>query len=185
MSSVAHFSLTHYEHMVDVGAFSGPFEKRLELLRGEIVEMTPIGIQHANIVTLLTDWSYDVIPRDKITVRAQNPIRIPTSNSEPQPDIVWTKRLKFAQHPEPKDILLLIEVADSSLEADRSDKLSVYAEAGIADYWIVNLLDEQIEVYRDLSGGSYKSKTIHRGDDAISPLALPDVRLTPSRLFAT
>jgi len=185
MSTVAHFSLKHYEHMVEVGAFSGPFEKRLELLRGEIVEMTPIGIQHANIVTLLTDWSYDVTPHDKITIRAQNPIRISTSDSEPQPDIVWAKRAKYTQHPEPKDVLLLIEVADSSLEADRGDKLSVYAEASIADYWIVNLLEEQIEVHRDPSGRGYKSKSIHRGNDAISPLALPEACLTPSNLFAT
>jgi Uma2 family endonuclease len=183
MSTIAHFSLQQYEHMVDVGAFSGPFQKRLELLRGEIVEMTPIGIEHANVVTALTDWSYEVVPRDKMLIRAQNPIRISLSDSEPEPDIVWVKKQKYSQHPSPEDILLIIEVADSSLGVDRGNKLSVYAEAGIADYWIVNLLDRQIEVYRKPSGKSYQAKSIHCGDETIHPLAIPDASLQASRLL--
>jgi Uma2 family endonuclease len=78
---------------------------------------------------------------------------------------------------------LLIEVADSSLEFDRGEKLAAYAEAGVADYWIVNLFDEQIEVYREPSGLTYQKQTIHRGDDAVHPLALPDAALPPSRWF--
>jgi Uma2 family endonuclease len=183
MSSVAQFSLEHYEHMVEVGAFSGPFQKRLELLRGEIVEMTPIGIQHANVIVLLTEWSFDVVPRDDISIRAQNPIRIPLNDSEPEPDVVWAKRQKYAQHPGPEDIFLLVEVADTSLDTDRNEKLPIYAEAGIAEYWIVNLLDEQIEVYRQPSGKTYLSKTVHQGNNAVHPLALPKVGLIPAQLF--
>jgi Uma2 family endonuclease len=184
MSTVAHFSLAEFEHMVEVGAFSGPSEKRLELIRGELRQMSPIGFLHSHVVTLLTDWSYDVVPRGEIMIRVQNPIRIPTSDSEPQPDLVWAARRTTPEHhPQPDDVLLLIEVADASLADDRKEKLSLYAEAGIAEYWIVNLIDEQIEVYRKPSGRRYEEHSIWRGDVEVQPLALPAAALRPSRLF--
>ena len=132
MSTVAHFSLDHYEHMVEVGAFAGEYQKRLELLRGEIRQMSPIGYIHAHVVTLLTDWSYDVVPRERIVIRVQNPIRVPVNESEPQPDLVWAEKgAAIDHHPQPVDVLLLIEVADASLQDDRTEKLEIYAEAGI------------------------------------------------------
>jgi Uma2 family endonuclease len=183
MSTIAQFSLDHYEHIVDVGAFAGEFEKRVELIRGEIIQMTPINIAHANCVTLVTEWCFEAAPLDRVMIRTQNPVRIPANNSEPEPDVVWVTRKDYNRHPEPHDVLLLIEVADSSLEFDRREKLAVYAEAGIPEYWIVNLIDEQIEVYRNPSGGTLQEKSIHRGDDAIHPSALPAASLPPSRLF--
>jgi Uma2 family endonuclease len=173
MSTVAHFSLAEFEHMVEVGAFSGPSEKRLELIPGELRQMSPIGFLHSQVVTLLTDWSYDVVPRGEIVIRVQNPIRIPKSDSEPQPDLVWAARRTTPEHhPHPDHVLLLIEVADASLTDDRNEKLSLYAEAGIAEYWIVNLIDEQVEVYRNPSGRTYDERSIFQSDDEIHPLAL-------------
>jgi Uma2 family endonuclease len=183
MSTVALFSLDHYEHMVEVGAFSGQFEKRVELIRGEIVQMTPMNIAHANCVTKITEWSFQVAPLDRIMIRVQNPIRIPANNSEPEPDVVWVNRKEYSQHPEPGDILLLIEIADSSLEFDRNEKLEVYAEAGIPEYWIVNLIDQQIEVYRRPSGRTYQEQQTYRSDAKIHPLALPAAVFQPSLLF--
>jgi Uma2 family endonuclease len=183
MSTAAQFSIDHYEHMVEVGAFTGRFEKRVELIRGEIVQMTPINIAHANCVTVVTEWSIQVAPLDQFMIRCQNPIRIPSSNSEPEPDIVWVKRRKYLRHPEPSDIVLVIEVADRSLQFDRTEKLEVYARAGIAEYWVVNLVDEQVEVHRSPVGHGYKEKLIHRGDAAVSPMALPSASLHLSRLF--
>jgi Uma2 family endonuclease len=183
MSTVAHFSLEHYEYMVEVGAFSGQFEKRVELIRGEIVQMTPINIAHANCVTKITEWSFQAAPLDRIMIRVQNPIRIPANNSEPEPYVVWVNRKEYMQHPEPGDILLLIEIADSSLDFDRNEKLEVYAEAAIAEYWIVNLIDEQIEVYRRPSGRTYQERQTYRGNGEIHPLAHPDAILRPSLLF--
>jgi len=149
MSTLARFSLEEYEHMVEVGAFAGPFRKRVELIRGEIVEMTPIGTEHAYCVALLDEWSHKVVPSDKAMIRCQNPIRLPLVDSEPEPDIVWVTRKDYSKkHPGPKDTLLVIEVAESSLEDDRTTKLVDYANSGIPEYWIVNLLDLQIEVYR-------------------------------------
>jgi Uma2 family endonuclease len=184
MSTTANFSLEHYEHMVDVGVFAGEFSKRVELLRGEICQMNPIGFNHSQIVTLLTDWSYDVVPRDRMVIRVQNPIRIPLNASEPEPDLVWVrKQASPDNHPDPEGVLLLVEVADASLATDRAEKLSIYAEAGVADYWIVNRIDEQIEVYRRPRGSRYEEASIHRGDAEIRPLALPAAALQPSRIF--
>jgi Uma2 family endonuclease len=183
MSTVAQFTLDHYEHMVNVGAFTGEFEKRVELIRGEIIQMTPINIAHANCVTLVTEWSFEVAPLDRMMIRTQNPIRIPTKNSEPQPDVVWVNRKEYSQHPEPADILLLIEIADSSLEFDRREKLELYAESGVPEYWIVNLIDDQIEVFRNPAGRDYHDKAIYRGDARISPLAHSEATIQPSQIF--
>ena len=183
MSTIAHFSLDHYEHMVEVGAFSGQFEKRVELIRGEIVQMTPINIAHANCVTRITEWSFQAAPLDRVMIRVQNPVRIPANNSEPEPDVVWVNRKPYSQHPEPDDTLLLIEVADSSLDFDRNEKLEAYAESGIVEYWIVNLIDEQIEVYRKPSGRTYDEQTVYRRDAEIRPLVHPAATLRSSGLF--
>jgi Uma2 family endonuclease len=184
MSTVANFTLDHYEHMVEVGAFSGEFEKRVELLRGEIVSMSPIGPPHHQCVILLTDWSYEVVPRERIVISVQGPVRIPAGNSEPQPDLVWAVRRDYSKlHAEPHEIMLLVEVADTSLETDRTEKLEIYAEAGIQDYWIVNLIDEQIEVHRKPSGRTYQERKVYREKAAIQPLALPTATLKPSQLF--
>jgi Uma2 family endonuclease len=183
MSTVAQFSLDHYEHMVNVGAFTGEFEKRVELIRGKIVQMTPINIAHANCVTLVTEWSFEFASLDRMMVRTQNPIRIPTKNSEPQPDVVWVNRKEYSQHPEPDDILLLIEIADSSLEFDRREKRELYAEAGVPEYWIVNLIDAQIEVYRNPVSRDYQDKAVYSGDAKISPLAQPTATIQSSQLF--
>lgn len=182
--STAHFSLAHYEHMVAVGAFAGQFEMQIELIRGKIAAKVPNGPLHAHCRTLLTDWSYQVVSLEKMTISVQGAIRIPVNDSEPEPDLIWADRRDYSKrHPEPHEVLLLVEVAESSLEVDRGIKLGVYAEAGIADYWIVNLIDEQIEVYRKPVGRDYQDKSIVRGDAPLHPLALPTASIQPSRLF--
>ncbi|MCE9553189.1 MAG: Uma2 family endonuclease [Planctomycetes bacterium] len=178
------FSLDHYEHLVAVGAFSGEFEKNVELIRGEIVAMNPIGPPHSDVLTLLMEWCFEVVPLGKMKIRLQLPVRFPLSDSEPQPDLTWVVRRDFSKlHPEPHEVLLLVEVAESSLEVDRGLKLALYAEAGISDYWIVNVAEKQIEVYRTPVGRDYRDKAICRGDEVVSPLAIPTAGLWPSRLF--
>ncbi|HEX3600520.1 MAG TPA: Uma2 family endonuclease [Lacipirellulaceae bacterium] len=184
MSTVANFTLEQYERMVEAGAFDGHLRQHVEFIRGEIREMNPIGTFHAQTVGDLTDWSYDVIPRKEIAVRVQTTLRIPLHNSAPEPDIVWVRRRSYAQkHPEPSDVLLLIEVAESSLADDRGEKLELYALCGIQDYWIANLIDRTFEVYRKPVRTTYSYMQTFSAGDILSPVAVPVARLAIDNIF--
>jgi Uma2 family endonuclease len=184
MSTVATFSLEQYERMAEAGAFDGEFHQRVELIHGEIREMNPIGSPHAQTVTDLTDWSYEAIPRGQIAIRVQSPLRIPQLNCAPEPDLAWVKRKKYRRrHPEPADVLLLIEVAESSVSFERGEKRDIYAKAAIPDYWIVNLVNRTIEVYRQSDGESFQWSKVFGVEDVISPLALPEASLVVGSLF--
>jgi len=184
MSSVAHFSLAQYELMVEAGAFDGKHHQRVEFIRGEIREMSPISPKHASIVDSLNAWSFENTDRRQVIIRIQSTARISEAKSAPEPDVLWLVKKDYStRHPEPDEILLLIEVAESSLAEDRGEKAQLYAEAGIADYWVVNLVDDCIEVFRSPRFSGYQSHEIRRGEEEIRPLAFPDVVLRPSALF--
>jgi Uma2 family endonuclease len=184
MSTVASFTLEQYERMVEAGAFDGRFRQHVEFIRGEIREMNPIGSFHAQVLSDLTDWSYEVVPRREIAIRVQTTLRMPLQNSAPEPDLLWVRRRNYSRkHPEPSDVLLLVEVAESSLAEDQGEKLELYAEAGISDYWIANLLDLTVEVYRQPSGRSFLWSHKFGAVDVISPLALPSSQLAVDYVF--
>ena len=184
MSIIAHFSLAEYDRMVELGAFDQTVRRRLELIRGEIREMTPIGSPHEMAVERLAFWSYRNLPENKAWVRIQDSIGIPELASAPEPDVVWVAYRAYDEgRPSAADVLLVIEVSQSSLEYDRSEKAELYAEAGIADYWIVNLSDESIEVYRRPKGKEYRSAEVYRGDDELRPLAAAAIVFRPSMLW--
>lgn len=184
MSTVTQFTLAQYELMVEAGAFDGRHRRRVEFVRGEIRDMTPAGPRHAWVVDRLNAWSFENTSREEVVVRVQSSIRIPKLESAPEPDVVWLVNEDYSsRHPEPADVLLLVEVAESSLAYDTGEKASLYAEAGIADYWVVNLPQAQIEVFRDPGPSAYASREIHRGDDEVRPLARPGVMLRPSLLL--
>ena len=184
MSTVASFSLEQYERMAAAGAFDGMLQQRVEFIRGEIREMTPIGTFHDQAVNDLTDWSYEVIPRGRFSVRVQATLRIASANSAPQPDVFWVTRKKYTRkHPEPGDVHLLIEVAESSIRDDRGEKRDLYAEAMIPDYWIVNLPNRTIEIYRQPDGQAYQWTQTFATDSVVSPLALPEAKLAVGSLF--
>jgi Uma2 family endonuclease len=184
MSTVANFNLDQYERMVEAGAFDGRFHQRVEMIHGEIRQMNPIGSWHAQVLGDLTDWSYEVTSRSQIAIRVQTTLRIPASNSAPEPDLLWVRRRSYARkHPEPADVLLLVEVAESSLEEDRNVKGDLYAQAGIAEYWIVNLIDRTIKVYRQPAGGAYEWTHIYHGGEKVSPLLAPNVALDVDYLW--
>jgi Uma2 family endonuclease len=185
MSTVATFNLDQYERMVEAGAFDGRLRQRVEFIRGEIREMNPIASFHAQVLGDLTDWSYDVAPRREIAIRVQTTLRIPSCNSAPEPDLIWVHRRKYSRkHPEPADVLLLVEVAESSLGEDRGEKLELYAEALIAEYWIVNLLGRSIEVYRQPNGKLYHWCQTFGAGEIVAPLALPNAKLSVDYRFA-
>lgn len=181
MSTIAKFTLREYERMTESGVLGN---RRVELIRGEIREMSPIGPEHADVVDQLTDWSTQDAIKRKVRVRVQNSIALRELETAPQPDIVWVPQGRYREaHPTARDVLLLIEVADTSLADDRGEKLELYAKAGIPEYWIANLIDRCVEVYRDPEGSRYRSTAVYHGDEEVRPLAVPEVALRPSSLF--
>lgn len=180
----AKLSLEEYERMIEVGVFAGP-RRRLELINGEIRETSPIGDPHAEVVDRLDEWGHDCTRGTRIRVRIQNAIRLPHAASSPEPDVSWVvKRNYWAGKPGPEDILLIIEVADTSLPEDTREKALLYAGAGIHDYWVVNLQDQTVEVRRDPGPDGYRSLAAFSGNDELRPLACPEAMLVPATLWA-
>ena len=146
-----------------------PPESRLELINGEILEMAPIGFNHAGHVIRLLNFFAPLVS-NKALVNAQNPLQL-GDLSEPEPDFMLLKPnadFYSSRHPNANDVLLLIEVADSSLTFDQNQKLRLYALHGIPEYWLLNLNDECLEVYRKPNGEVYAEKTTLRAGDSIT-----------------
>jgi Uma2 family endonuclease len=159
------FSTDDYHQMGAADLFEG---KRVELLEGQIVDMSPIKPKHAGVVAFLIHYLSRQLS-DEYIVNAQNPIAL-SNQSEPEPDIsVLRYRADFYQrsHPQPEDIHLLIEVADSSLDKDQKVKLPLYAAAGIPEVWIVNLPEQQLEQYTEPAAEGYRSIRIYRAGDTM------------------
>ena len=170
------FTVDEYCAMADAGILAE--DERVELLDGEIFVMPPIGPPHEDGTTRL---SRDLILRlgDRAWVRVQNSVRL-NDYGLPEPDIAVV-RFRDDYHrnrPTPADVLLVIEVADSSLRRDRELKLPHYAAAGIPEVWIANVPARQVEAFHDPVDGVYQSSRIVRADGQISPRAFPDVVLT-------
>lgn len=186
MSTSTLLSLEEYDQMIADGAFAPPDNyRRCELIRGVIRDMSPIGPAHAEVVNFLSDWSYEVTSRRDVRIRVQSSTRIPELVTAPEPDLVWAVSKSYRKrHPQPPDILLLIEVADSSLRYDLGEKALLYAEAGISDYWVVDLANFQVHVHRDPSPDGYRSIDVHAAGETIPPLHVPDAALDVSELFS-
>ena len=168
-------SVDEYERMGCAGIFGD--DARLELLEGEIYEMSPIGSPHAACVKFLSALLNRLF-NGKLIVSTQDPIRL-DDFSEPQPDIAllrWRDDFYRPAHPTPADVLLVIEVADSTVESDRSYKMPLYAKAGVPEAWLVNLPDERIELYAEPADGVYQvNKNFTRGEE-IQAHSVVDIR---------
>lgn len=184
MSTAMRFTVDEYDRMIGQGVFDTRPACRLELIHGEIRKMTPANPPHEEVIDLLDDWSHDHTDRAQVRVRTQNSIGIPELDCVPLPDIAWVRRKSYrGSRPKPADVLLLIEVSETSLGYDRGEKAALYAAAGITDYWIVNLKDWCIEVYRNPRDGEYREKRTYEIGDAVSPLAFPKIELPVAELF--
>jgi len=167
------FSVQEYDQMIKAGVFAE--DDRLELIEGEIIPMSPINPDHAGHVDRLAEV-FQAQVRGKALVRVQNPVELP--RSEPQPDLALVRRRAdyyTKSHPKPKDVLLLVEVADTSADYDRSVKIPLYARVGIPETWLVDLTEKQVEIYREPSASGYKEKRTAGLKESLSPLALPNV----------
>ena len=176
------FTVQDYYRMAETGVLR--LDARVELLDGEIIDMSPIGSLHGGVTNYLNEIFTTVSKRRWVTA-VQNPVRL-DDHSEPQPDLVLLKPSPDyyrRQHPQPADVHLLIEVSDSSLTTDRDAKLPAYGRAGIAEVWIVNLIDQTVEVYREPHFTGYVAKTILRAGDQAAPQAFTDVTVDVTELL--
>ena len=166
------WNLDDYHRMIDGGILTN---RQVELLWGEIVEMAPEGTPHAH----LSSWAGDYI-RAKLAgrakVREEKPITLPNA-SEPEPDIAVVQDLGeeyFEHHPYPENIFWLIEYADASLKKDLDIKTQLYAEAGILEYWVVNLKTMELMVFKESTENGYQQREILT-EGQIHPVAFVDV----------
>ena len=171
------FTVEDYYRMAQVGILGE--DDRVELIEGEIIQMTAIGSRHAACVDRLTATFVRALA-SRVVVHVQNPVRL-SELSEPQPDLALLKpRGDYYQerHPGPDDVLLVVEVADSSLEYDRSVKLPLYAAAGVQEVWVIDLTRDRVESFRIPDAAGYLEAWVLEAQDTVAPLAFPDVTVS-------
>lgn len=180
MSIAAQFTIEQYKRMIDAGVFDDRDGRRIELFRGEVVDMSPIGDRHAWIVQQLDALSHELLRGKDALIRVHAPIVLPELASRPEPDLVWASPADYRNRsPRANEVLLLIEVADTTWMYDSHEKADLYAEAGIADYWLVNVSDNYVVVHREPTAKGYRTREQHRGQDELRPLAFPKLVVRP------
>ncbi|MBD2327510.1 Uma2 family endonuclease [Alkalinema sp. FACHB-956] len=179
MHTLAKWSVNDYHCMIDAGILR---DRRVELLAGDIVEMTPEKPIHYNTANLSADYLRELL-RDRAYVRFNGPITLATS--EPEPDIAIVQRPGMQyndRHPNPNDIFWLIEVANSSLQTDLTLKAALYAQAAIPEYWVIDLADRRFHLLRQPQGDRYQQHTILT-TGTVTPLAFPEIAVEVDRLL--
>jgi len=177
------FTVEEYRRMGETGILAD--DPRIELIAGAIVVREPTGSRHAGTVDRLAHLFISRLAR-RVVVRVQNPVTFPDEMSELQPDVTLLRaRADFyvGAHPGAQDVLLLIEVADSTLRLDRRVKIPLYARAGIAEVWLLDLTTERVEIFREPSGHHYGEVVGLERGAALAPLAFPDLTLVVDDLL--
>lgn len=173
-----------YHRLIEEGFFD---RQRVELVFGRIVQMAPQRNSHSVAVELVDRFVRRAFPNDRI--RIQMPLSL-RPNSEPEPDVAVVPGNPRDLTDHPSSAALVVEVSDTTLLFDRRQKARLYARNGIADYWILNLVEGRLEIHRDpitdggaRGGPAYRSVTVHLRDDTVSPLAAPDAKVTVADLL--
>ena len=169
-------SVMDYQKMAEAGIIS--FDARVELIAGEIIDMAPIGSKHVSYVNRLTRELVRAV-NNAALVSVQKPV-ILGDLSEPEPDfaILKPKANDYENSlPRAEDVLLLIEIADTTINYDRQIKAPLYARFSIAEYWLLNIHDQSITVYQNPVQGQYTIVKIKKMPTNISPLLLPDIKV--------
>ncbi|MGB7347520.1 MAG: Uma2 family endonuclease [Pirellulaceae bacterium] len=175
-------TVEQYADLVAHGHFENA-KGKIELINGRIVQVNPQGPQHADPIDIFSEWSYQQV-QQAFRIRIEKPLVLPSSSSTPEPDVAWVKRQSYAQrHPGPEDILLVVEASVSSVAYDTGEKCDVYAQAGVPEYWQINVPRRQIRVHRDPDGEAFRTITTHGVDESISPVCLPEATLRIGTLF--
>ncbi|MDQ3801066.1 MAG: Uma2 family endonuclease [Acidobacteriota bacterium] len=176
------FKVDDYYKMIELGILKD-YEKA-EIIEGELIRKMTVGDRHAATVNIL-NRIFSRSLGDEILVSVQNPIRLSDYN-EPEPDLVLADLRKFdgRRHPRPEEIILVVEVSDSTLKYDRDTKLSLYAEAEIYEVWIVNLQNDIIEVHQNPSSGIYQLAKIFQRGETVQSEVLPNLSVEVDKILS-
>jgi Uma2 family endonuclease len=177
------FTVADYYRMAESGILTE--DDRVELLGGQVVDMSPIGPPHASAVDACAEAFAALVVARRMTVRTQNPLAL-GQYDEPQPDVavVRPRADRYATaHPDAADVLLLFEVAETSLARDQWATLAIYAAVGIREVWVLNLPEWVLEVYRDPAPAGYRDRRAHGRAAQVAPLAFPELALTVADLL--
>lgn len=166
-----------YDAIVERGFLA---DSRVELLRGTLVEMTPQGPLHANVVRRLAERLF-AAAEGRVHVRVQSPLAL-SDDSEPEPDIAVVPAADYDRH-HPTEALFVVEVADTSLQKDRGIKAALYAEAGIPEFWIVNLTEHVVDVHRRPVDGQYLERRQVDRQGSVAPAAFPRLQIAVADLL--
>ena len=182
MSVVTRITGAEFDSMVERGAFNGMGPRKIELIRGELRFMNPAGPIHDDYIDYLNRWSVEQTCSTEVNIRVQ--CGFVCDDNRPEPDVMWLQPRRYGRtRPAAKDVLLLIEVSDSSLASDLQEKASLYAEAGVAEYWVVDVPASRIHVMTDSDGQSYRNIKVVVPPDPIAPKCRPAATLNTAELF--
>lgn len=176
------FTVDDYHRMGEAGVI--PPDARVELVEGEVVEMAPIGSRHAACVTRLSELFTEKLRRGAV-VWVQNPLRL-GQHSELQPDVMLLRPRQdyyATAHPGPADVLLVVEVSDTTAGWDRRRKLPLYAAAGIAEAWLVDVGARRVEACSAPGPGGYATVRVVEASEALAPTAFPDTTVEVAHLL--
>ncbi len=175
------FKVDEYYKMIELGMLED-YEKA-EIIEGELIQKMPIGNRHAYIVDVLNRFFVKNVS-ENVLVRIQNPVRLSDYN-EPEPDITLADLQKFdgKRHPQPSEIILIVEVSDTTLKYDRDVKLALYAAAEIPEVWIVNLPNEIVEVHTKPQFGFYGLAKIYKRGEILKCEAVPNLEIETEKIL--
>ena len=182
MSIASKITGAEFDSMVDRGAFDGLKPRKIELIRGELRFMNPAGPVHDDYIDYLTRWSTDSTTSKIANIRVQ--CGFVCDDDRPEPDVLWVKPRRYGRtRPTASDVILLIEVSDSSLVSDLREKSDVYAESGVAEYWVVDIPGSRIHVMTKSDGKHYHIIEVVVPPTPLSPKCRPEAFLNTAELF--
>jgi len=176
------WTVEEYHRLAEMGVFDP--QERVELLDGQIILMSAKGTAHA-CANRRADKRFRQLLGDRVEVCIQDPIQL-SDRAEPEPDIAIVKRDRFEyanRHPNPSDVLLIVEIADTTLKYDREIKALAYARAGIGEYWILDVVDRRLLVFRQPTPNGYQQQTIVSETESPTLLQFPNATIAVSQLL--